>query len=704
MEFLHTPLVRYATGAVLLIVIVVVGRAVYRWVAGAAERELAKQLSDAISSGDHKLAGDIQVRRGNLVEASRIFQRANEHERAGTVLAMLGRDKDAAEEFEKGGEWGKAGPLFKKVGDVARAAACLEKSTAREDRIAAAECWAASGEALKAARIFQDCEDYERAADAFTKVDDLDALEVALTMLENAALSEKENAKRKKRLWARAGEVGLKLGAHERAAQAFDEAGDAAKAADVYENALKKFDVAAVLYSEAGNTAAAARLTLSAGGEDAVEATRIARARAKGTLVADGQATKVAPKDATAATFVKVGGGDATLPAAEDARPDRERKKALDLGDRFELAGELGRGGMGVVYRARDLRLGRFVALKFLPADVESGSTMSRLFRREARAAAALSHPGIVTVYDVGEIDGREFIAMELVEGSTIDRVIEDNGPLDVPEALDVMEKVLEAIEYAHGKSVIHRDLKPANLMRTKTGVKVMDFGLAKVVSSKSSGGTVVGGTPNYMPPEQATGNADHRSDVFSLGVTFYELLTGMLPGRPGEPASTATNYPSPRDREAAIPARLSELVMHCLEHKREERAQDVVSVLREVREIRTSMAASPTPAPKRHGVDSPPARRAADVTSDRTGAASPRDGTATPPRKPLPQRIAREEEETPPPRAEVASPRRPLPGRIAREEEDEPRGARIERVERIDRIDRIVSAPKGASDGRNKR
>jgi serine/threonine protein kinase len=115
--------------------------------------------------------------------------------------------------------------------------------------------------------------------------------------------------------------------------------------------------------------------------------------------------------------------------------------------NRFELLGELGRGGMGVVFRAKDQKLQRFVAMKFLPEDVEVGSTLHRLFLREARAAAALSHPGIVTVYDVGELDGREFIAMELVDGKTLDRVLDEDGPLPLPEALEVMEKVLLAME-----------------------------------------------------------------------------------------------------------------------------------------------------------------------------------------------------------------------------------------------------------------
>ena len=254
---------------------------------------------------------------------------------------------------------------------------------------------------------------------------------------------------------------------------------------------------------------------------------------------------------------------------------------------------------------------------------------------------------------------------MELVEGSTLDRVLEDKGPLPVPEALDVMEKVLEAIEYAHSRSVIHRDLKPANLMRTKTGVKVMDFGLAKVIGAKSSNGhTIIGGTPNYMPPEQSTGHADHRSDVFSLGVTFYELLTGALPGRPGEPPSVASNFPTPREREASIPARLSELIMHCLEREREQRAQDVVSVLREVREIKNQMARpSFRPSPKRE-----PELAKRETAKREPEAAKPRLQPAT---------LERAK-----PEALAAPQRKPLPARISREEDDD--DAPVPRVERV--------------------
>ncbi|MBK6514718.1 MAG: protein kinase [Polyangiaceae bacterium] len=307
---------------------------------------------------------------------------------------------------------------------------------------------------------------------------------------------------------------------------------------------------------------------------------------------------------------------------------------------------------MGVVFRAKDQKLQRFVAMKFLPGDVEVGSTLHRLFLREARAAAALSHPGIVTVYDVGELDGREFIAMELVDGKTLDRVLDEDGPLPLPEALEVMEKVLLAMEYAHTKSVIHRDLKPANLMRTRDGVKVMDFGLAKVVSGRSSSGqTLIAGTPSYMPPEQKTGHADHRSDIFALGATFYELMSGVLPGNPGEPPSATSDYPTLRQRVPGSPARLSDLVMRCLDHDRNHRPQDIVSVLRELREIRAEVARAP--------VEPQPRRRA-----EHPAAASPKLVD------------------------DVKKLRAPAP-RISREEDDD-----APHVERVERVEKVAASP----------
>lgn len=659
MEILRNDVVRYVIAGVILVLLLVIGRKVWVWLSTREDRELEAEMRAALDEGNLRRAGDIQMQRGNHHEALRIFQRAGAHSRAATVLQRLGEDKKAAEEYEQAEEWARAAPLYRKTGEHLKAAQCYERSDARSDRLAAAECFSSAKEHLKAGRLFQDLEEYEKAAECFAKVEDLDSLVVALTMLENAALAKKSEPDRQKELWKRAGELATKAGEHERAARAFDEAGELKRAAGIYEKALKMPEMAAVLYAEAGADADAARL-IDAVGAKAVNEKRRSRALARGERGPDDapDATRVVKSAIANEPTLRVPRSHEKEEPGETVRFDTADSPAKRgsagsggsggrLDDRFELMGELGRGGMGVVHRAKDLRLGRFVALKFLPEDVERGSTLHRLFQREARAAAALSHAGIVTVYDVGELDGREFIAMELVEGRTLDRVLDEDGPLPLPDALDVMEKALVALEYAHGKSVIHRDLKPANLMVAKSGVKIMDFGLAKVVSARSSSGqTVIGGTPSYMPPEQRDGNADHRSDVFSIGATFYEAITGVLPGNPGEPASKTSSYPTVKERVPKTPARLSDLIMRCLEHDRSHRPQDVTSVLRELREIRAELAARPA--------------------------------------EPAVKRRAEPEQELPPPKPVVpeAKPKRaPLP-RISREEEDE--APRVERVERV--------------------
>ncbi len=660
MDFLAHSAVRYVIAGVIVVFFIAMLRRGYTWVSSRDDRELEAQLRDAIARGDLRRAGDIQVQRGNLIEATRVYLRGGEHARAAAVFVKLGDEKKAADEYEAAEDWARAGPLFRKLGDLARAAVCFEKSDVRSDRLAAAECFSATGEHLKAGRIYQDLEDYEKAADCFAKVEDLVSLDVALTMLENAALAKTTDPARKKELWRRAAEVAVKAGAHDRAARAFDEAGELRKAAGIFEKALKKYDVAAALMIEAGDTAEAERLTGAAGGQATVNETRLSRARARGDKALIAQLEKETRQLETALAETKVGregrasskdtvrgDGDATVVPKGARVPAGPRFE-----DRFELLGELGRGGMGVVFRAKDQKLQRFVAMKFLPEDVEVGSTLHRLFLREARAAAALSHPGIVTVYDVGELDGREFIAMELVDGKTLDRVLDEDGPLPLPEALEVMEKVLLAMEYAHTKSVIHRDLKPANLMRTRDGVKVMDFGLAKVVSGRSSSGqTLIAGTPSYMPPEQKTGHADHRSDIFALGATFYELMSGVLPGNPGEPPSATSDYPTLRQRVPGSPARLSDLVMRCLDHDRNHRPQDIVSVLRELREIRAEVARAP--------VEPQPRRRA-----EHPAAASPKLVD------------------------DVKKLRAPAP-RISREEDDD-----APHVERVERVEKVAASP----------
>ena len=198
---------------------------------------------------------------------------------------------------------------------------------------------------------------------------------------------------------------------------------------------------------------------------------------------------------------------------------------------RYALHGELGRGGMAVVYRATDTVLGRDVALKFIADEALGRREFREMFLREARSVAQLNHPNIVTIYDVGSLEGRTFIAMELVEGQTLEHHVVEQKKLSVVEALRATLQVLQALEYAHGRQIIHRDIKPSNMMRTASGgVKLMDFGLAKSVDHATKA-SVIAGTPAYMPPEQFAGqNVDHRADLYAVGVSLFEMLTGELP------------------------------------------------------------------------------------------------------------------------------------------------------------------------------
>ncbi|MEO6470945.1 MAG: Stk1 family PASTA domain-containing Ser/Thr kinase, partial [Aeromicrobium sp.] len=237
----------------------------------------------------------------------------------------------------------------------------------------------------------------------------------------------------------------------------------------------------------------------------------------------------------------------------------------IRLGDRYELGGLLGRGGMADVRVGRDLRLGRTVAIKQLRSDLASDPTFQERFRREAQSAASLNHPAIVAVYDTGagvDRDGHvaPYIVMEYVEGQTLRDLMRDGRKLLPERALDITADVLSALDYSHRSGIVHRDIKPANVMLTPSGqVKVMDFGIARAIADASSAMTATAaviGTAQYLSPEQARGETvDARSDIYSTGCLLYELLTGRPPFVGDSPVSVA--YQHVRE-EARPPSQLN--------------------------------------------------------------------------------------------------------------------------------------------------
>ena len=267
------------------------------------------------------------------------------------------------------------------------------------------------------------------------------------------------------------------------------------------------------------------------------------------------------------------------------------------LGNRYEILEKIGGGGMALVYKAKCRLLNRFVAIKILRSEFTHDEEFINKFRRESQAAASLSHPNIVNIYDVGVEENTHYIVMEYINGRTLKHLIREKGSLDIEETLNISIQIAHALNHAHNNHIVHRDIKPHNILITEDArAKVTDFGIARAATSSTVTNTSsVIGSVHYFSPEQAKGGfTDEKSDIYSLGIVMYEMLTGRVPFQGDSPISVALKHLqedvlSPREINENIPKNLEDIIMKCVKKDQSLRYSNATELLKDLNKAKTN-------------------------------------------------------------------------------------------------------------------
>lgn len=529
--------------------------------------------------------------RGDLPSVARALERDGQAELGFRLLATKhqaeGESGRAADFYESAGDPRAAARLRLELGEPGRAAALFEQA---EEWLEAAEAHRRDGQILSAGSCFERALDYSRAIDCYRESGAIDRWLAALERLGHvfpaAKLALEHNQRpRAIRLLQRVEPMDEDFReACALLAEAFETEAHFDLAAAKLEEHIATFRPA---FATADTYSRLAELWEQAGHfERALDVLEDLRRR-EPTFPNVAARIEMLRKQRSASGHLYNAGSR----SSSGSRKNDGGATAF-VGDvRYDLLEEIGRGGMGVVYRARDTRLDRIVALKRLPEGLRRHHPRAlQFFLREAQSAARLNHPNIVTVYDADQQDGQFFITMELLEGQPLQTILHERGQLSPSNVLGIARQACRGLDYAHGQGIVHRDIKTANLFVTSDRiVKIMDFGLAKVLEEVRGATTLVSGTPYYMSPEQVLGhNVDHRSDLYSLGVTLFELATGVVPFDSGEVGyhHRHTPVPDPRSLRPDLPDALARLILHLLEKDPKNRVQTAADVLRALTEI----------------------------------------------------------------------------------------------------------------------